>query len=223
MINAVRYGILLLLCLSLFGQANAQSSAQIDNRIDQLMQRMRAAPFVKGQFTQSRSLPGLSKPLVSNGQFIYWQGQGIYWQTDSPLPQAITYSYDKTISWMSPGIPAGIEHNSRRDQHFRRILLALFSFDPSQLEQRFNSDWQISPDHWQLTLTPSDRITAYAIRSAELSGGKHIEQIRITTANDELLNIEFSEQRTQATVPFDLCINQFALSISRCNQLTADD
>ena len=198
----------------------SQDQNQVQNqKVEQLVKKMQAIPLITGAFNQHRSIEGLAKPLLSSGSFIYWQDQGIYWQTDKPFSQAITYVKNKTITWRSPGIPAGIESNSNRDKHFRRILLSLFTFDVRQLQQQFNTHWQFSGQQWQLSLTPKDTITRYALDRAQLSGAEHIQRIDIISARGEQLTIDFLDIQPLSNSSHDMCVNQFGFRIDTCKQL----
>lgn len=224
MITPARFT-LLLLCstlLPLFCVAQAEPETEQENQqqeIEKISQLIRSIHLISGSFEQQRKLPELNKPLISTGHFIYWKDQGIYWQTDTPYRQATTYSKEKTIIWKSPGIPAGEASNSSRDKHFRRILFSLFDFDLRQLEQKFETQWSIAAQQWQLDLIPSDTITRHAISSARLVGSDHIQQIEMTGSNNEKIVINFSQTQISNHSSHDMCVNKFGFSINTCNQL----
>lgn len=197
-----------------------QASAEKTNAVEQLTEQLQAERIISGQFIQQRWLEGLDKPLQSEGQFTYWRDQGIYWQTDQPFPQAITYSRDKTTVWKQPGLPVGTASNTRRDKHFRTILLSLFSFDIDQLQQQFSSRWTLDDSAWQLQLTPTHTIAQRAIKQASLSGAEHIEHIEIISGNGETLQIHFSNLQRLESISHQQCVNQFDYSIDHCQQLT---
>lgn len=199
----------------------AESADSVGESATSLIQRLQQTALVAGDFNQQRTVPGLTQALRSKGNFIYWRGQGIYWNTQQPYPQAITYSRNKTTLWQAPGIAFAGKNSGSRDHHFRRLLLALFSFDRVQLDEQFHSQWQINDKHWQLNLRPKNPITRRAIDSASLSGTDFIEQLQIVTSNGEQLLIEFSQNRKLAQAEQSLCIDFFGFSIDDCKQMAA--
>jgi hypothetical protein len=202
------------------GLQDPAEQASLQQQIAQLSETLRSAEVVSGQFTQLREIKGLNKPLQSSGHFIYWRDRGIYWHTELPFPQAITYTQQHTISWTAPGIPSKDKHNSRKDKQFRQMLLTMFSFDLSQLEQQFSSQWQIDEPQWQLLLTPSNRLTRRGLQSATLSGQQFIQQILIINPQGEQLQISFSDMLASTGISQTSCIDQFGFSAEDCQSLS---
>jgi outer membrane lipoprotein-sorting protein len=192
------------------------SPSKLKQQIAELSQSLRSNLIVKGQFTQQRFVKGLNQPLISEGEFIYWRDKGIYWQTDRPFPQATTYKADKTIVWTAPGVADDKKNNSRRDKQFRKILLSMFSFDIKQLQQRFDTEWNISNQQWQLQLTPKDKMTRRAIESAHLEGQQFLQKITINNRNGEQLIIQFLNMQAENSIPKNSCVSQFGFNIDEC-------
>lgn len=195
--------------------ANNKSSEAIARRLQE-------QNAVQGTFHQVREVEGIPGGLRSQGSYLFWRGHGIYWATERPIQRAITYRQDMTLLWSS-GNESAQALDSRKDRHFRKILLNIFSFDLALLEQEFELQWRIDgtdeTDSWQLELSPRKSSTRRFLSRATLWGEQAIEGLTLEQANGERLQIKFSEPIPLQTVDLSVCRQRFAYSPSQCQQL----
>lgn len=200
---------------------STQSNA-LPDKINALTQKLKTDAIIHGKFIQRRFVKDLQQPLSSSGHFIYWRDKGIYWQTDIPFPQAITYSTKRTTHWKALGVPLKSKKNSRREKHFRNVLLSLFSFDIELLEKKFTTHWEISDQEWQLELTPAGNLTRRALDNAQLFGDTYIQNIALTTSQGDKLDITFDEIGPLEKITHQQCVNLFGFSVNDCNDLVGN-
>ncbi|WP_051536867.1 hypothetical protein [Shewanella marina] len=71
-------------------------------QLSQLKSQLAIKLPIRGDFTQSRYLKVLSKPLISQGKFIFAQQHGMVWQQVSPFRNSLvmtkTALYSKIVS-----------------------------------------------------------------------------------------------------------------------------
>jgi outer membrane lipoprotein-sorting protein len=177
--------------------------------------RLALHDIVQGQFEQWRGVEGLSKPLASTGRFFFWRERGIYWSTETPVKQALTYRNDKTLQWQ-PGAETPLELRSPGDAHFRRMLLAIFSFNLEQLANQFELRWLGQEASWQVDLLPRKRSVQRALRQVSLRGSEYVEQLVMTDVAGQVLRIDFSAVATPPAIGLLQCADLFAWSPGEC-------
>lgn len=182
--------------------------------VDQLVK----SDIVEGRFVQESEMPGLQQPLRAEGRFIFWRGQGIFWQTEQPFRETLSYTRQKTLRWHGPGVIAE-ELDSHRDNYFRKILLAIFSFDQQQLAAQFDDHLESAEGRWRLVLTPNNPMSRQSVSEATLEGGEFIDAITIARNGAQKISIAFSEQQTGARMDQSRCVDLFGYSIDECTKL----
>ena len=48
--------------------------------------------IIRGQFLQTRTLPGLAQPQISSGRFIYVREKALLWRTEAPVTEEIVFA-----------------------------------------------------------------------------------------------------------------------------------
>lgn len=178
---------------------HAQSSTVLPPRLQQLTERLAAQPILRAQFTQSKTIQGLQRPLLSTGQFLLAQrpvAEGVLWRIEQP----IQLSY-----WLTEQHMIEIQANGQRQirrasdmpgfSQIGRIMSSLFRLNQRDLQQYFT--WQYKEqgndgqEAWLLVLTPSAQL-ASVIRQVRLGGKQYIEWIEIDETNQDKLRIQLS-------------------------------
>ncbi|WP_423194279.1 LolA family protein [Cupriavidus sp. H18C2] len=59
--------------------------------------RLADAPVIRGQFEQTRKLPGFSHPLVSRGDFVLAKSRGVVWATREPFASSLLVTPDRLV------------------------------------------------------------------------------------------------------------------------------
>ncbi len=183
-----------------------------DPRIESVINQLSAPDTLVGLFTQRRQIAAFDATLISKGEFYFWRNHGIYWATLEPIENKITYRTDKTLQWLE-GEASPNELKSRSNQHFRRMLLAIFSFDQAILDEIFQQDWRFDnrvlkgrnlqgqdfqdedqhfeTNSWQLILTPHKGPAQRFLESVVLWGDAYVERMQLSQSNGEIIDIRF--------------------------------
>jgi outer membrane lipoprotein-sorting protein len=153
---------LLLFMLSFFAQA--------EDTLTQIRARLPQTEIVQGHFSQEKQLKFLSKPLVSQGEFVFWQNHGVLWKTLSPVASTLLINNSRLLSSQGEqAIPAS----------FGRIFPALLGGDWTQLQADFNLSATLQAQSWQIELRPKAPLLAKVIALIYLSGDSELRQLEI--------------------------------------------
>ena len=212
------YSTLNLLCIGVLGfsmNAAAQTmsvttaATALPARLQQLTERLAAQPVLRAQFTQTKTVQGLQRPLVSTGQFVLMQrplAEGVLWRIEQPLQ----LSYWLTEQSMTE-IQANGQRQTRRANELPafsqigRIFSGLMRLNQRDLQQYFTWEYkERSPDQetWILILHPNIQL-ASVIRQIRLGGKQYLEWLEIDEANQDKLRIQLSRIQPAAQLTAD--------------------
>ena len=142
----------------------------------------------ESQFRQVRTIEGLSKPIVSTGQFRVEDGRRIVWKTESPFPGVVIVDED--------GISVdGKRQESSQLKYLSRILLKLHSGRFDQLEDDFTvSCKETEKGDFEVKAEPASRVMKRVLKSFSLRGTETPSQIRYRDSRGDLTQIYFSSK-----------------------------
>ncbi|PCK01115.1 MAG: hypothetical protein COA42_23370 [Alteromonadaceae bacterium] len=183
--------------------------------IDDISDRVQQANFLSGAFTQSRTLKGLTRPLISSGKFNFWRSEGLYWGTEKPFFSAATYKSDRVIGWTKQGLASSESVPNQIQKRVGKILLQIISSDVNALTKDFkvisslralkNTDNTDNLNPWKIELTPKQAITKKFIHTLTLVGDQFLQEVRIRAANGDETKILFSDTQAADAPNLDQC------------------
>ena len=115
------------------------------------------APVIHGQFTQSRQLVGVKKPLTSTGSFLVDKQRGVIWKAEKPFPSTLRVTRGEILQ--KNGDQVMMKLSSDKEPTVKTVsglLFSLFSGDVGALGKLFNAQGSTSGKNWKLALTPKD-------------------------------------------------------------------
>jgi len=193
----MRSGLLVLLFWSAAGAIAASaapvtSAAQLAALTRDTARSLARAQAVRGAFVQQRHLAGLSKPLESDGRFLFARGVGIEWHTEKPFDSQFILTSDGMTQRDEGGETLRI---SVADQPaltvVSRVFFALFALDFDALSQDFTMTGADDRSaHWQLTLAPRTAALRSVFRQAIVMGDSTVKSVRLEDANGDVTQIE---------------------------------
>ena len=188
-----------ILCIAVPSQA-ADDPALLRTIQSQLADDM----VVRGDFTQTRQLAGIKKPLIANGTFVVEKTRGVLWRTLTPFPQTMRVTQGEILQKDGDRVLMVL----RADQEpavnaISRALFSLFSGDISGLAEFFDYTGQIVGGGWQLSFTPRNDGMRAAIGSLSLEGDNAVRQVTLTSAAGDITRIDFSNVATAAALTSD--------------------
>lgn len=158
--------------------------------------------LVRGEhaFTQTRTLKGVTRPLVSSGT-LETQADGVVWKVVKPIeivtrigPKGVTQSIDG-----GPEEPAGA--TGANNPFFSETgLIDLLRGDLSKLDARYQvaRSKRAIPEGWKLALTPKSASVTPYISSIAIEGCTRVESVAVAQANGDMMRIDLEADQTKA-------------------------
>jgi hypothetical protein len=160
-----------------------------------------AAPVLYGHFTQQKSIQGIRKPLVSQGDFLVARGKGVIWRTRKPFAAAAAVTA-KGLWALEGGDSARAPKRAPLHQGNLGATLGMMervlSGDPAGLEKNFAVRASGGDSAWTLQLSPKDPAWGRFLRSIDVAGGAHIDSVAYLEANGDRTRISFTEVQAGA-------------------------
>ncbi|MEM5405946.1 outer membrane lipoprotein carrier protein LolA [Paraburkholderia unamae] len=179
--------------------ANVSTGANVSDAalVSQIAARLARANGVRAHFTQTQTLAAMKAPLVSTGSLLFLRERGVIWQVETP--------YRKTWIMRDSGVTV-IDANGQPDQRTRnggvqgargaaeiaKMMRAMLGGDLSGLYSQFDVAARGTPSQWQMRLVPRQPQIAQALRGIEMEGGDFLHSLRITFANGDVTQYDFS-------------------------------
>jgi len=160
------------------------------------------AQAFSASFTETRSLPGFTQPLVSHGNVDYKRGGGVRWEVTAPYH----YLFTMDAYGMQETLPDGAQHTIDAEHApwlaaIQRIFLGALGGDTTALGEYFFVTETPRFAGRQLDLTPKPGPMAKAILHISVTGAAVPEHIRIDEVAGGVIDIRFQNSHAQATTP----------------------
>ena len=132
-----------------------------------------ARPLIKGSFKLAKTLPRLSRSLVSQGDFIIAAEQGMVWETRSPFPSTMIVGRDFVAQSTPGGTKSKID--ARGNELFMSMadtMSALFTGNAEKLREGFDCYFVENGDGtvWTMGLVPREWTVRSFMERIILSG-----------------------------------------------------
>jgi len=171
------------------------SSVCANSLVSQIEGLVSSAPTVRGKFTQSKTLSGVSKKLNSEGFFIVDRSRGVVWITEKPIYQTLKVSDSGIRIGNKSGVLMNLDARSEPSiKYINELVLAIFSGDMSVLEKLFNYSGEVTAKGWNLELTPKNTVTTL-FKKISIAGGSTISRISFISKDGDLTEVIFSDVR----------------------------
>ena len=167
-----------------------------------LTAQLKQAAIIHLDFTQTRTLAALSRPLKASGSLVLTRDKGVIWALKRPV--AITYVMGpKGLMVVNGGVR---ERKTAREApmvaQMGQIFQALAQGDWQVLETYFTVTGQGGEGHWEVNLLPRPQAAAF-VRRVRLDGGRFIDRIRVEEAAGDRMELLFQHQTTSAPLTGD--------------------
>jgi outer membrane lipoprotein-sorting protein len=181
-----------LIALMLFLITGSVCAGTLVSQIETLVS---AAPTVRGKFTQSKTLSGVSKKLNSEGFFIVDKSKGIIWITEKPIYQTLKVSNSGIRIGNKSGVLMNLDARSEPSvKYINELVLAIFSGDMSALEKLFNYSGEVTAKGWNLELTHKNTVSTL-FKKITIVGSSTINRISFISKDGDLTEVIFSDVR----------------------------
>ncbi|HEV2613444.1 MAG TPA: outer membrane lipoprotein carrier protein LolA [Gammaproteobacteria bacterium] len=167
--------------------------------IAQIQAMLDKSPILCGNFNQTKTLIGISKPLLSNGTFCVNAKTGVVWKTLHPFPNTVKLTRDDITQIQ--GNQTVMQLSAQQEPVVKMINSVLFSLlagDFSQLDKTFILNGNIKNNTWHVSLVARDKALAKVIGNITLDGNTHVNKVMIHESNGDQTLITFSDIKNHA-------------------------
>lgn len=163
-------------------------------------ERLQQPEWLRGEFTQTKKVPGFAKPLVSTGNFIAARGRGVVWRTLKPFASELRLTQNEIRA--TQGGQTSMRLDAAREPAVRLITTLMFATlngDVSGLAELFELSGSTRGTGWQLTLVPKPGALQRVLKKVELEGDGFVRRIQLFEANGDESLIQLANPRTDGT------------------------
>lgn len=163
--------------------------------VSQIAAHLAQAKGVRAQFTQTQTLAAMKQPLVSTGSLLFFRERGVIWQIDTPY-QATYVITDAGVAEVNANgqrVTAHSAQGARGVAQVSKMMRAMLGGDLSALYSQFDVQAEGSAAQWRMQLTPNQPQIAQSIKGLEMNGGDYLQRLRITLANGDVTQLEFTK------------------------------
>lgn len=139
---------------------------------------------IYGEFIQSKTIEGFTKPIVTSGNFII-KDKVLYWDTLKPRNNSI--KIDETGMY-SKKDNTWIKIKSEYD---KSLFLDIVNLNLNKINNIFNINITGNNNNWELNLTPKKNIVGKIFKEIKINGNKYVNKIHIIESNGDLTSMDF--------------------------------
>jgi hypothetical protein len=148
--------------------------------------------IVRAEFTQTKQMAAMKRPLITYGLLVYSRQYGVLWQIERPYRISYVLSEEKIVEIGADGI--------RKERGLRevpglaqvgRIFRAMLGANAVALREAFNVTVQGDARKWDIELKPRQPQLAQFLTGLQFGGGRFVEIIHIGEADGDTTQIRF--------------------------------
>ena len=148
---------------------------------------------VLANFTQSKTINGLSRPLISKG-IIWMRSTGeLIWQTTLPIKSTMVIR-ESGIKLFNKNDVLLPENKYPLAKDISRLFLSILGGDVKKLEDNFVQNVNCKDSSWQVDLQPENKTLSGIIETIRLSGSDEIESIGFQEKRGDKTEIKLLKQ-----------------------------
>lgn len=172
--------------------ASTQVYAQADDLLARIASQLEKHAVVRAEYTQSKQISGLKRPLQTSGNLVFARQYGVLWQIEQPYKVSYILSEEKVVEIAADG--------SRKERLARdlpglaqvgRVFRAMLGANTTALREYFDIQTKGDAGNWSLTLTPKQAQMAQFIEQMDINGGAFVGAIRIQEKGGDITQIKF--------------------------------
>lgn len=187
-----------------FACAITAVASDVPDLLSLIIAQLSEPAVVRASFVQEKRLAVLSRPIVSRGRVIVSRRDGLIWQIEAPLRMSITFSESRIIETDAEGkhrVHSGSDN--RVQAEVGRVFRGLLAADRDILNRYFTLHAEGDVQHWRIDMTPRSAELGKFIKTLQLSGGRHIETIRVDESNSDATLIRLRDAVTADSLSAD--------------------
>lgn len=156
-----------------------------------------ATDVLRAEFTQTKTLAGFTKPLISSGTVVIYSDLGLIWRQLTPFESSVKILKGKMISRTGDGTPEVVSLSDRTDSYsIPQLVQAVFSGNDNVLATCFNVEKEsISGGKVRYTITPKTKEGFPLFLSATVIKATDVERVDMIDAAKNKTTILFTNTR----------------------------
>ena len=159
--------------------------------LEKVNARLREHRGVRAQFSQTKTLSVLTKPLHAAGEFVFAPELGVLWKQKSPFTQTLAITKNGMTEYLEDGTVQRSPGGQSAVNGFSKMFLALFAGDTTVLEEQFELYFVGTEKSWQIGAKPrSEEVSRFVDRIA-ISGTASPERVSVWEKNGDRSEIQF--------------------------------
>ncbi|WP_119343664.1 LolA family protein [Facilibium subflavum] len=175
---------------SVFSHPLSQKDKPVFTEIQKAQAQM---DHIRGDFTQTRNMKLLSRPLKSSGTFELDKSKELTWSQEKPFKSTLVVTDNEIRQSIEDNPPMIITAKEQPIVFaFTRVFLSIFKGNTAAIEQYFNIYFQGDAKHWIVGFKPKSSPLNKAITSIVMEGGVYASKITVNEAKGNQMIIEFS-------------------------------
>ena len=177
-----------------FDKLQLQKPNSVDPEFKKLSEALSATKALKADFSQSKKIKVLKRPLKSSGELIFDRSIGVYWKLKAPFESTVVIDNSKLTSIDDEGKKITIQAKEKPMLYgFTKIFLSIFSGNTDELKKHFEIYYGKQSDKWEIGLLPKSSELKKVLTKILLSGQKTtVSAIKLWESNGDLTDIHFS-------------------------------
>lgn len=164
--------------------------------LEDLSAHVEQYPVVRAEFTQTKQMAAMKRPLVTRGRLTFSRSHGVLWQIEQPYRMTYVLGETRIVEIGSDGARKVRE---TRDvpglAQVGRVFHAMLGANPATLREHFDVTGQRDASRWSLELKPRQAQLAQFLSGLQLSGGSFVEEIRIGEAGGDSTQIRLADSQ----------------------------
>ncbi|HEY0268187.1 MAG TPA: outer membrane lipoprotein carrier protein LolA [Methyloradius sp.] len=156
---------------------------------------------IRADFTQTKQMTALKRPLITHGKFVYSRDYGVLWQIEQPYHISYLLGEDKMIEISGDGVPK--ERNARDIPglgQVSHIFRALLGAKLDTLKNTFDIAANGDASKWEIQLIPKQAQLKQFLTTLNLNGSQFVENIQIAEAGGDSTRIQFRNSKSVAAL-----------------------
>jgi hypothetical protein len=179
-------------CLAPICAAQPAGTPNGSDALNRIAGQIAQYPVIRAEFTQTRQMAAMKRPLVTTGAIVFSRSHGVLWQIAQPYRMSYVLGEDRIVEIGADG--------ARRERAMRdvpglsqigRVFRAMLGADAAALRDHFEVDARGDPGKWEIDLKPRDAQLAQFLTGLQLTGGRFVDTIRIGEAGGDSTQIRF--------------------------------
>lgn len=180
-----------LIGLMMLALANWVLAADLD-LLSKIGAQVEQQAVLRAEFTQTKHMAALKRPLVTSGRLVFSRHHGVLWQIEKPYRISYVLSEDRIVEIEADGAR---QERNRRDvpglAQVGNVFRSVLGANAASLREVFEVVAEGDTSKWTIKLKPRQPQMAKFIKSLTLSGDRFVEIIRIEEATGDETQIRF--------------------------------